>query len=239
MFLIALKKRYDKLLVEVVVMKKNKKSFICFIIFLIIFIIFTALVKIVDVKAIGPVDSEVGFSTINEWFHNKLVYNDLFYKVSKYLGYISFLIIGFYALVGLKQLIERKNIFKVDKEVLVLGAFYILVLFVYFLFEKIIINYRPVLENGSLEASYPSSHTILSICVCLSSTLISKKIFKSKTFLTCINICAMFLMIAIIITRVLSGVHWLTDILGGLFISISLCSLFNCFIESDFCKEKL
>ncbi len=207
--------------------KKINNSIILFI----IFVIFTILVKVVDVGSVGPLGSEVGFSTINKSVHDLLSYNDIFYKISKYLGYVSFLIIGMYGIIGLIQLIKRKSIFKVDKNLLTIGAFYVVVLFVYALFEFVVINYRPVLENGSLEASYPSSHTILSVCVCFSSILVSKNIFKNKNIIKLLNIFCYILMFAIITTRLLSGVHWLTDIIGGILISYSLCELFRYLIN--------
>lgn len=208
-------------------MKKGKKNYIYFGILLLVFIAFTLLIKNVDVQAIGPENSEVGLATINDAFHGIFNYNELLYKISKYLGYISFLIIGLYGIKGLIQLIKEKNLFKVDKKLLILGGFYVVVLLVYILFEFVIINYRPVLEDGVLEASYPSSHTILSICVCASSLMISKNIFKKEKFVKILNVCTYILMFGIIITRVLSGVHWLTDIVGAILISLALCNLFK------------
>lgn len=207
-------------------MKKNKKI-ITSLCLLCLFLIFTIIIKIVDVQAIGPNNSEVGLATINKAFHDFFNYNETFYKISKILGYLSFLIIALYGIIGLYQLIKKKSIFKVDKNILILGAFYVLVLFVYALFEVIIINYRPVLEEGVLEASYPSSHTILSICVCLSSIIVSNKIFKNKKNTKLFNYITAILMITIIVTRILSGVHWLTDIIGAILISTSLCAMFD------------
>ena len=132
-----------------------------------------------------------------------------------------------YGLTGLIQLIKKKSLAKVDKELLILGGFYVVVLVVYFLFEKVVINYRPVLEKGALEASYPSSHTILSICVCLSSIMVASRIFKNKDFVKWFNVCTSLLMVGIVVTRLLSGVHWLTDIFGGILISLALCMLFH------------
>ena len=214
-------------------MKKssNKKGLYLFISFLLLFIVFTILVKVINVDTVGPKNSEVGFASLNKSFHDLFNYNETLYKISKILGYLSFLIIGLYGLVGLIQLIKRKSIFKVDKHILVLGAFYVIVLFVYAFFEIVIINYRPVLEKGVLEASYPSSHTILSICVCISSILVSKKVFKKNDFVGIFNFFTILLMFGIIVTRCLSGVHWLTDILGGIIISVSLCELFKYLLE--------
>ncbi len=216
----------------------KRSSLIKFFIVFLLFILFTILIKTIDVEAIGPFGSEVGFSAINDAFRKIFPYSDLFYKISKYLGYAAFLIIFVYALTGLIQLIKRKSLFKVDKELYALAGFYALVLFVYVLFEKVIINYRPVLEKGALEASYPSSHTILSICVCVSSIMISKKIFKNKKYTNLFNLASGLLMVGIVATRVLSGVHWLTDIIGGILISVALCILFECVLQMISKKKK-
>ncbi len=213
-------------------MSNTRKNMTLFITFLILFIGFTLLIKFVDVKSIGPLNSEVGLSGINGWFRDIVNYNDLLYKISKYLGYVSFIVVFIYGVIGLKELIEKKSLFKVNRAVLLLGAFYILMLIVYFFFEKVIINYRPVLENGTLEASYPSSHTILSLCVSLSGIYASKYVFKNKNFIKIFNIVLILLMIAILAFRVLSGVHWITDIIGGILISLALCYLYKYFLEN-------
>ena len=220
-------------------MKNSKSSLIKFSIVFALFIIFTILIKTIDIQEIGPLGTEVGFASINDAFRNIFSYSDLFYKISKYLGYLSFGIIVVYALTGLIQLIKRKNLLKVDNELLTLGGFYVVVLFVYFLFEKVIVNFRPVLEDGKLEASYPSSHTVLAICVCVSSIMISKKIFKNKKYNNWFNIGTCLLMFGIVLTRVLSGVHWLTDIIGGILISIALCLLFDYVIKMLPKKNKI
>jgi len=209
---------------------KNKNNLIKFIVFLIAFIIFTIIVKVVDVQSIGPQNSEVGLASINKIFHNFFGYNEFLYNISNVLGYLSFLIIILYGLIGLKELIKKKSIFKVNNKVLTLGSFYVLVLAVYFFFEKVIVNYRPVLEKGVLEASYPSSHTILSICVCLSSIIVSRYVFKNKKYVNTFNIFTIILMGLIVLTRLLSGVHWFSDIIGGILISLSLIYLFKFFI---------
>ena len=152
------------------------------------------------------------------------------YKLSKYLGIITFFIIFYYAYLGLKQLIARKKLFKVDHRLLILGCFYILVGLIYILFEKVIINYRPVILKGELEASFPSSHTMLGLCVCLSSLFISKYYVKDKKYLKYFNIGTIAVMILLVISRTLSGVHWFTDIIGGIIISIFLISIFYLFI---------
>ena len=101
----------------------------------------------------------------------------------------------------------------------------------YLFFEKVIINYRPVLVNGLLEASYPSSHTILSLCVCGSSIIVNKKLYSKKRISKIINPIAFFIMILTTVGRLLSGMHWLSDILGGIIISITLLYVFSTVIN--------
>lgn len=206
-------------------MKKNKKrtkkmsfSLNYVIITFIISVLYTLLVKVVDVSDIGPQFSRVGFSTINNYFHNLTGYNDTWYNITKYLGIIPFLLVAYYGLIGLKQLLKKKSIKKVDKRLIILGCFYIMVLLCYIFFEKVIINYRPILIDGVLEASYPSSHTVLAITICLSSLLISKYYFKAN-IQKIVDIVTWILLIIIVVGRLLSGVHWLTDIIGGIIIS--------------------
>ena len=130
-----------------------------------------------------------------------------------------------YAIIGLKQLIKRKSIRKIDKEIIILGIFYIVVILIYILFEKYIINYRPILMNGFLEASFPSSHTLMTICLCGSSIIINNRLFKNK-FTKIVNVISLFIIIITIIGRLISGVHWFTDIIGGILISSFLLMLF-------------
>ena len=219
-------------------MSRNKRSFIFSGILFLLFIIFTVVVKIVDVHSIGPEGSLVGLATINNSFKDVLPLNETIYKVSEVLGYISLLIVAMYGIIGIKQLIERKSLFKVDRNILLLGMFYILVAIVYVIFEFVVINYRPVLLDG-LEASYPSSHTVLSICVCISSVIVSKSVLGDKKFVKIFNILSIILMVLIVLTRFLSGVHWLTDILGGILISLALCTLFEAFVNIGNKKTKI
>ena len=212
-------------------MEKNKKSFIISGCLFLLFIAFTIIVKYVDVHSIGPEGSLVGLATINNSFRNVLDYNELFYKISEILGYLSLLLVVFYGGIGVKQLIEKKNLYKVDRSLLLLGMFYVLVGIVYIIFEFVIINYRPIILEEGLEASYPSSHTILSICVCISSILISKKIFKNEKAVNVFNIFTIILMVLIVLTRLLSGVHWFSDILGGVIISLFLVSIYYTLIN--------
>lgn len=206
---------------------KKEKMYKILLICILISIIYTVLVKFVDVDAIGPNNSMVGFATINDFFKGLIGYNESFYKISKYLGIIPFLIVVMYSLIGLIQLIKRKSIKKVDMKILLMGWLYIFLGIVYVFFECVVINYRPVLDNGHLEASYPSSHTMLAVTICLSSLLISKYYIKNKNLNRSFELFTLTLMIVLVITRTLSGVHWISDILGGIIISTTLVILYK------------
>ncbi len=207
-------------------MKENKKNIIIAGGFTLLSIIYTLLVKFVDVKPIGPNGSEVGFAALNKAIHNLLGSNMTIYKISEVLGYLVMLLVVIYGCIGLYQLIKRKSLLKVDKEIIKLGCFYVLMLVVYVLFEKIEINYRPVLMDGVLEASYPSSHTILALCICFSSLITSKKYFN-KQYIKKINLVTIILTGLVLLLRIISGVHWISDIIGGVIISLTLVSYYQ------------
>lgn len=209
----------------------KKRNIIISLCLLFLSILFTILVKNVDVSPIGPNSSSVGFSSINSFFHNLIGVNMFFYKLTDILGYIAILMAVGYAIVGLLQLIRRKSILKIDKEIIVTGIFYVVILCIYVFFEKVIINYRPTLIDDVLEASYPSSHTLLSLCICGSTILLNKKLFNKIKIAQYENYLSFILMIMILFGRIISGVHWFTDILGGVLISITLLYIYNTIIN--------
>ncbi len=209
----------------------KKRNIITSITLIMLSIVFTLLVKYIDVKPIGPNESLVGFADINKLFYNLIGSNMVIYKITEILGIIPLLIALIYIIIGIKQSIKRKSILKVDKEIYLLGFFYLFVIIVYIFFEKFVINYRPVLINNILEPSYPSSHTLMSICICISSIIINKKIFRNN-LADIENIISIIVMALIIVGRIISGVHWFTDILGGIIISSTLVVLFYTVLNS-------
>ena len=211
--------------------KRRKEILLCGGLFAIA-IIYTLLVKYIDVQAIGPNDSLVGFATINNFMFNLTGVNMVWNSITDWLGFVPLIIAFIYAMIGLVQMIKRKNILKVDKEILGLGVFYIIVIGLYIFFETYVINYRPILMDGILEASYPSSHTLLSVCICGSSLMINKYLFKNKNFFKVENIISILSILVIVIGRFISGVHWFTDIIGAILISIALLKAFYIYVKS-------
>ena len=206
-------------------MNNKKRNFLISGILLLIAITFTILVKVVDVKQIGVNNSSIGFATLNQFIFETTGVNMFWYHITDWLGLIPVFMAIVYAFIGLIQLIKRRSIFKVDKEIILLGLYYIVVIALYVFFEKVIINYRPILMNGFLEASYPSSHTLMTICICGSSILINKKLFNNK-ITKVINYLSIIIITITVVGRLISGVHWFTDIIGGILISSGLLMTF-------------
>ena len=203
--------------------KKNaKKYFIFGAISFVLFAILTVLVKIVDVKAIGPMGSEIGLSGINIYFRDLIGVNMTLYDVTELLGYLAIAVAAYFAGLGVGQLAKRKSIKAVDRNLIVLGGFFVAVACAYVLFEIVVINYRPIITNGELEASFPSSHTMLSFCVFGAAIhQFLNRISNKALRVTLVSVCTV-LIAATVIGRLLSGVHWFTDIIAGILISVSL-----------------
>ena len=206
-------------------MNNKKRNFLISGILLLIAITFTILVKVVDVKQIGVNNSSIGFATLNQFIFETTGVNMIWYHITDWLGLIPVFMAIVYAFIGLIQFIKRRSIFKVDKEIILLGLYYIIVIALYVFFEKVIINYRPILMNGFLEASYPSSHTLMTICICGSSILINKKLFNNK-ITKVINYLSIIIITITVVGRLISCVHWFTDIIGGILISSGLLMTF-------------
>ena len=202
------------------------------VVMVLISIIYTILVKNVDLGMIGPNGTVVGFATLNGFVKNAVGVNMVWYDITKILGIVPFLFIAFYGLIGLKQLLSTKSLLKVDKIIIALGGLYAATAVLYVFFEKCIINYRPTIIDGELEASYPSTHTMLAIVLCGSSLLIIKDYIQNEKIRKIINIVTIILMLTIVIGRIISGVHWASDIIGGIIISSTLLYIFKTIVST-------
>jgi undecaprenyl-diphosphatase len=192
-----------------------------------VFALWTVLVAFVDVKPIGPENSRVGFAAINGYFHNLTGVNMALYEITDWLSFIPLLFVAGFGLLGLCQWIHRKNLVKVDFSILALGGFYIATLAFFVLFEMLIINYRPVLIEGVLEPSYPSSTTMLALCVMVTAMMQLRSRIRHSKVRLCITVSISIFTAFMVIGRLLSGVHWLTDIIGGMLLSAALVTLYG------------
>ena len=205
-----------------------KKRFYLAISMLAAFALWTCLVCCADVQAIGPRGSVVGFASINGFFHELTGVHMWLYTVTDWAGLVPVVFCLGFAALGLIQWIKRKKIWKVDFSILVLGGYYILVLALYLLFEEFVLNYRPVLIDGYLEASYPSSTTLLVLCVMPTANMQLKQCTKHRFIPVAINVFTVFMVIG----RLISGVHWLSDIIGGVLLGAGLVMLYNAVVKT-------
>ncbi|HBL40193.1 MAG TPA: phosphoesterase PA-phosphatase [Ruminococcaceae bacterium] len=189
---------------------------------LVLFFIWTALVSVIDCQPIGPNGSTVGFATMNRWFHALTGEHLALYDFTDFISFIPFVIVAAFGIYGAIQLLQRKSLFKVDSDIIALGGFYLIVLGCYALFQVLIINYRPILIEGALEASYPSSTTVLATAVFPTAAMQIRDRFKKGVFSTVLQVLLVFFTVFMVIVRLVSGVHWLSDILGGLLLSAAL-----------------
>ena len=193
---------------------------------LIAFVMWTVAIRFIDVQAIGPQESSVGFATINQFVHNLTGVHMSLYTVTDWLGLVPLMFVMGFGTLGLIQWIKRKHLLKVDYSILVLGGFYIVVMAAFVLFEVLVINYRPVLIDGILEASYPSSTTMLVMCVMPTAIMQFNARIKNDVLKRFVASAIIAFIVFMVIGRLVSGVHWFTDIVGGALLSAGLVMLY-------------
>ena len=191
--------------------------------------ILIALVRLVDVAPIGADGTSIGLSHLNQFVFDLFGVNMLWYNITDWLG-VAAVLTGFvFAVTGLVQLIKRRSLLKVDREILSLGGLYIVVIGLYLFFENVIINYRPIImpDNTSPEASFPSSHTML-VCVIMgSAAMLINRYIRNKPLNRILRAVCYVIIGVTVVGRLIAGVHWFTDILGGILISVTLLSLYE------------
>lgn len=204
--------------------RKAVAAVICFLLFLLLL----AALKILDVQAIGPEGTSIGLAVINGAIHEATGVNMALHKITSYLGVFSILVAICFACLGLFQLIRRRSLLKIDPEILALGCLYVIIAVLYLLFEIIVINERPVIMPGDehVEASFPSSHTLLSFVILGSAMIVLGKYVPNRRLCGLLQGVLGVLLFVSVFGRLLSGVHWFTDILGSIFLSTALLLLF-------------
>ena len=207
-------------------MKTFKKKLGISALLLTAFALWTAAVCHVDVQTIGPRGSSVGFAAVNGFVHARTGVHFGLYTLTDWLGLVPVGVCMGFAVLGLVQWIRRRSVWKVDYSILVLGGFYLLVMAVYLFFEAHVINYRPVLIADFLEASYPSSTTILVLCVMPTAAMQLGGRIKHSVLKRCVLLAITVFSSFMVIGRLVSGVHWLSDIIGGSLLSGGLVMLY-------------
>ena len=209
-------------------MKKNgKKQLITGVSFMLVFVIWTWLIQKVDVQPVGQKGTDVGVAAFNCWFHKFTGVHMGLYTITDWLGLVPVFVCIVFGGIGFWQLIKRKNLFKVDTDLIYLGIYYVIVIFGYLFFEMCPINYRPILIEGILEASYPSSTTLLVLCVMPTLVLQANRRIENRYLKRTIYAFTIVFSVFMVIGRLVSGVHWLTDIMGAVFLSTGLFYLYK------------
>ena len=209
-------------------------------IFLALFLLWIVLLKTVDVRPVGPAGTSIGFATVNEAFQEAFTFNKLLYTVTKLLGVLTIAVAGAFAIFGVVQWIQRRKLLRVDLEIRNLAVLYVVFALLYVFFEKVIINYRPMIMPNETdpEASFPSTHTML-VCVVMGSTiLLLRRYIHNKGLRLVLQIVSALIIVVMVIGRLLCGVHWLTDIIGGVLISAALVSAYAAMIDRGRKKKR-
>jgi len=191
------------------------------------FVLWTLAVCVVDVKAIGPYGSKVGLAAMNQAFHEYTGLRMSLYRITDWLSLVPIAFAACFAFLGMMQWVKRKHLLKVDQSILVLGGFYLLVAAAYVFFEIVAVNDRPVLIDGVLEASYPSSTTMLVICVMTTAILQLHSCIRHRWLKRCTVTAIIAFMTFMVIGRLISGVHWLSDVIGGAMLSATLVMIYQ------------
>ena len=207
--------------------KSEKKNLLIGSIFLAMFAVWTALIQSVDVQPLGQNGTSIGFATFNCWFHHFTGVNMAIYTITDWMGLVPVVICLIFAGIGLVQLIKRRSIFRVDADIMILGVYFVIVFLAYTIFEIIPINYRPILIEGRMEASYPSSTTLLVLSVMPALVEQIKRRLSGIRVKQIITIAAIAFSVFMVTGRLISGVHWFTDIVGGELLSVGLYMLYK------------
>ena len=207
--------------------KKEKKQLILGVGLVVAFAIWTWLIQKVDVQPVGQNGTDVGFATFNCWFHKLTGVHMELYILTDWLGLVPLFVCMVFGGIGLFQLVKRKSFFRVDCDLICLGIYYVVVILGYLIFEMYPVNYRPILIDGILEASYPSSTTLLVLSVMPTLILQGNYRIGNRYVKKMIFIFALLFSAFMVVGRLISGVHWFTDIIGAAFLSSGLFYIYK------------
>ena len=206
---------------------QEKKTLSAGLLLLAAFVLWTVLIQCVDVQPLGQNGTNIGFATLNCWFHRLCGVHIAIYTVTDWLGLVPIAVCLCFGGLGLSQLVKRRSLLQVNLDIILLGVYYILVIAGYLIFESIPINYRPIPINGAMEVSYPSSTTLLVLSVMPTLNYQAKRRIGNRTLRRAICAASSVFMLLMVVGRTVAGVHWLTDIFGAVLLSAGLFLLYK------------
>ena len=221
-------------------MKRNEKMHLwAGIGFLIAFLLWTVLIRCVDVQVSGPNETKVGFAGFNLWFHNLTGVHMTVYTITDWLGLVPIGICLCFGVIGVIQTVKLRSLLRVDPDIILLGLYYILVILAYLAFEMIPINYRPVLIEGRQEGSYPSSTTLLVLSVMPTLMFQANRRVSNAMIRKAVAVSVIAFSAFMVIGRLISGVHWATDIIGSVLLSAGLYMLYRSVVLYTYRSKKV
>ncbi len=224
---------------------KAKKKFLLAAVLLAVFVILTVLLYTADrqpyttlvtpyAKGAEAQTATIGLAGLNLKMSEWLGFRNGFYEVTEVLGYVEIAVAVFIFLLAVWQLVTRKSIRRIDREVIAMMVPYALIVIFYVLFERISPNFRPVLLEEGLEMSFPSTHTVLGVGVMVTAEAFFARHFRDNTFLgKWMPWICRIISVTTVFCRAMSGVHWVTDILGGLLLAFAIAFVYDGLIEEE------
>ena len=209
------------------VKEREKRNLSAGLVLLAAFVLWTIMIQYVDVQPAGPDGTEIGFGTVNVWFHQITGVHMAIYTLTDWLGLVPVFICLCFGIMGMIQSVKCRSLRNVESDIILLGVYYVLVIFCYLVFEMVPINYRPILINGVLEASYPSSTTLLVLCVMPTLKFQVDRRAGNPLFRKVTTVFVIVFSAFMVTGRLIAGVHWLSDIIGAVLLSFGLYHIYR------------
>lgn len=208
-------------------MAKPRRDLVAGMALLAAFVLWMALVQLVDMQPVGQNGTLVGLAAFNVWFHGLTGVHMALYAITDWLSLVPVAVCLGFGTMGATQLVMRRSLFAVDPDLLLRGVYYVLIAAAYLVFEAFPINYRPTPIDGVMEASYPSSTTLLVLGVM--PTLAYQIARRSKGIQAKVAVAAFVAAFSafMVAGRLFSGVHWATDIVGSILLAAGLFTMYQ------------
>ena len=126
-----------------------------------------------------------------------------------------------------------------DRIIFVLLGLYVLSVIAYLIFEIVKVNYSPLSTSEKLKTSYPSTHVFIFFTFAISGVIALFNFIKDKGPLKiALLVIASLLAVLMVVFRLMSGHHYLTDVVGSILLATTLVTLFTSALEVFDKKEE-